>query len=69
MRLTLGIIVGIICGSPGWKSNIILLHILILLLACATYFDHITVLQVLKCRTSVKGGAHMCCQERIRMDN
>ena len=25
------------------------------------YFDHITALQVLKCRTLVKGGACTCC--------
>ena len=25
------------------------------------YFDHVTALQVLKCRTLDKGGARMCC--------
>ena len=30
------------------------------------YFDHVTALQVLKCRTLVKGGARMCCVNVVR---
>ena len=29
------------------------------------YFDHVTALQVLKCRTLVKGGACMCCVNMV----
>ena len=38
-----------------WESRVEIKHYSV------AYFDHVTVLQVLKCRTLVKGGAHMCC--------
>ena len=50
-RLTLGIIVRIIyvcVAVPGRNHSV-------------AYFDHVTVLQVLKRRTLVKGGARMWC--------
>ena len=66
-RLALGIIpsytrvVGIIyicvcvCDSPGQSWAVLGRN------HSVAYFDHITALQVLKCRTSIKGGAGMWC--------
>ena len=48
-----------ICGSPGQKSNIILL--------CA-YFDRIKVFETLRYRTSIKGGAHTCSVNACTLD-
>ena len=42
-------------GNYMWQSQVEIKHYSI------AYFDHVTVLQVLKCKTSVKGGAHTCC--------
>ena len=41
------VVIQYIMGSPGWKLNIIPLHILIVLLH-------------LKCCSTVKGGSHTC---------
>ena len=38
-----------------WQSQVEIEHYSV------AYFDRITVFEVLKCRTSVKGGAHICC--------
>ena len=59
-RLPLGIIVGniYVCGSPG--SRVEIKHFSV------AYFDHITALQVLKCRTLVKGVACTYCVNVVR---
>ena len=38
-----------------WQSQVEIKHYSV------AYFDHITALQMLKCRTLAKGGARICC--------
>ena len=38
-----------------WQSRVEIEHYSV------AYFDRITAFEVLKCRTFIKGGAHMCC--------
>ena len=38
-----------------WQSRVEIEHYSV------AYFDRITVFEVLNCRTSIKGGAHICC--------
>ena len=42
-----------------WQSQVEIKHYSIAY--SVAYFDHVTALQMLKCKTSVKGGAHTCC--------
>ena len=46
-------------GNYMWQSQVEIKHYSIEY--SVAYFDHVTALQVLKCKTSVKGGARMCC--------